>query len=74
MAGGAIDPSRSALPEILDPRQVKGHHSGVPVPGCSMTLAGFVNGKSRPPSLGSIAGTAMVNSFVIFSYLSWAKV
>jgi hypothetical protein len=40
MAGGAIDLDEVALPEILDPRQLKGLHSGF-VPGA---LAGFVNG------------------------------
>jgi hypothetical protein len=47
MAGGAIDLDEIATPEILDPRQVKGLHSGL----CSLNvlgaLAGFVNARDR---------------------------
>ena len=34
MAGSAIDLDEIAMPEILDPRQVKGMHSGARGHGC----------------------------------------
>jgi hypothetical protein len=40
LAGGTIDLHEIAMPEILDPRQVKGLQSGL----CSWALVGFVNG------------------------------
>jgi hypothetical protein len=44
LAGGAIDLHEVALPEILDPRQVKGLHSGLCSWNVLGALAGFVNG------------------------------
>jgi hypothetical protein len=53
MAGGTIDLDEIAMPEILDPRQVKGLHSGL----CSRNVLGVSvdlvnrdrNGASIPP-------------------------
>jgi hypothetical protein len=42
--GGTIDLDEIAMPEILNPRQVKGLHSGISSLNVLDVLAGFVNG------------------------------
>jgi hypothetical protein len=53
LAGSAIDLHEIVMPEILDPRQVKGLHSGLCPRNVLGMLAGFVDGDHRPPPLGS---------------------
>jgi hypothetical protein len=48
MAGGTIDLDEIAPPKILDPRQVKGLHSGPCSRNVLRTLADFVNGYPDP--------------------------
>ena len=47
-AGGAIDLDEIAMPEILDPRQVKGLHSGLRSRNVLGVLADLVNGYPDP--------------------------
>jgi hypothetical protein len=47
-AGGTIDLNEIATPEILDPRQVKGLHSGLCTRNVLRALAGVVNGDHLP--------------------------
>jgi hypothetical protein len=48
MAGGTIDLDQIAMPEILDPRQVKGLHSSLCSWNVLGALAEFVNGDHDP--------------------------
>jgi hypothetical protein len=48
MAGGTIDLDQIAMPEILDPREVKGLHSNLCSRNVLGVLAGFVNGDHVP--------------------------
>jgi hypothetical protein len=49
MAAGAVDVDKIAMPEILDPCQVKGLHSGLCSPNVLGVLADLVNGDPHPP-------------------------
>jgi hypothetical protein len=48
MAGGTIDLAEIAMPEILDPRQVKGLHSGLCSRSVLKAVADLVNGDPDP--------------------------
>ena len=48
MAGGTIDLDEIAMPEIPDPRQVKGLHSGLCSWNVLRAFVGFVNGDPDP--------------------------
>jgi len=56
MAGGTIDLDEIAMPEVLDPRQVKELHSGLRSRNVLGTLAGFVNGDDEGTTSASRSG------------------
>jgi len=56
MAGGTIDLDEIAMPEVLDPRQVKELHSGLRSRNVLGALAGFVNGDDEGTTSASRSG------------------